>query len=335
MKENIKLSLGPFQGITDQIFRTTYTTYFQGIDHFYTPFFTGIQKDNAKNLQTIEISPLFNNIKTLTPQILSNDAAEIIRFAEQCAKLGYSEINLNIGCPFQRVARKKRGSGLLPYPEMLDTIFTQVFQNISIKLSVKCRFGYHNPDEFFPLIKVFNNYPISELIVHARIGKQLYKGNVDTFLFKKIIPLVKAPLIYNGDIFTVFDFETFEQQFEQIDTFMLGRGLLANPFLASEIKKTEPFDNIKKQKIIREFVFELFDARLKQGRYPQRAIGHMKELWSYLMWSFDEPQQIWRKIKKINDPKLYTEAVEHVFSNHKWVGNGYKTSETEGRDMGF
>ncbi|MDR0969079.1 MAG: tRNA-dihydrouridine synthase family protein [Lentimicrobiaceae bacterium] len=329
MKENLKLSLGPFQGITDQVFRTTYTTYFQGIDKFYTPFFTSIQKDKAKNLQTDEIAPSLNNVETLTPQILSNDAAEIIRFSEQCANLGYNEININIGCPFQRVARKKRGSGLLPYPEILDAIFAQVFQNISTKLSVKCRFGYNDSSEIFPLIDVFNSYPISELIVHARIGKQLYKGTVDTALFEKIIPLVKAPLIYNGDIFTVSDFKMFEQEFESVNSFMLGRGLLSNPFLASEIKEIEQPESFEKQKIVHAFVVELFEARLKQGRYPQRAIGRMKELWSYLIWSFDEPQHVWRKIKKINDPKLYTEAVEYIFSNYKWLGNGYKSSEME------
>ena len=109
------LSLGPFQGITDAPFRNVFKRHFGGVDKFYTPFFTGIHKEtHAKNLQGEEIDPRYNDVETLTPQILSSDAEEILRFAKQCKELGYKEINLNMGCPFPRVANKKRGCGMLP-----------------------------------------------------------------------------------------------------------------------------------------------------------------------------------------------------------------------------
>lgn len=325
---NIKLSLGPFQGITDVVFRNVYMKHFQGIDKLYTPFFTGIQKENAKNLRTDEINPQLNDIKTLTPQILSNDATEIIRFAFQCKDLGYKEINLNLGCPFQRVAKKKRGSGLLSFPQMIQEIFEKVFEAIDLKFSVKCRFGYQSDDEIFPLIEVYNQFPIRELIVHARIGRQLYKGNVNTERFKEIIPLVKAPLIYNGDVFTMADYQNFKNKFPSIDTFMLGRGLLSNPFLASEIKCLTQLESAQKQKVIKLFVDEIFEMRLQQSNQSPRIIGRMKELWTYLMWSFDEPQNVWRKIKKINDVKIYSEAVDQIFQEHLWTENGYVPSKT-------
>ena len=174
-----KLSLGPFQGITDAPFRNVFKQHFGGIDKFYTPFFTGIQKDHAKNLQVEEIDPRCNDVEHLTPQILSTDAEEILRFATQCKQLGYKEINLNMGCPFPRVANKKRGSGFLPYPERVDEVFSALFERIDVKFSVKCRLGYFSPDEIYPIIEVFNKYPLSELIIHPRIGKQLYKGEAD------------------------------------------------------------------------------------------------------------------------------------------------------------
>ena len=62
------LSLGPFQGITDAPFRNVFKRYFGGVDKFYTPFFTGIHKEeHAKNLQGEEIDPRYNNVETLTP----------------------------------------------------------------------------------------------------------------------------------------------------------------------------------------------------------------------------------------------------------------------------
>ena len=89
MMASVRLSLGPFQGITDAPFRNVLKKHFGGIDKFYTPFFTGIQKDHAKNLQGEEIDPRFNDVETLTPQILSTDAEEILRFATHCKELGY------------------------------------------------------------------------------------------------------------------------------------------------------------------------------------------------------------------------------------------------------
>ena len=312
----IRLSLGPFQGITDAPFRNVFKKHFGGIDKFYTPFFTGIQKDHAKNMQVEEIDPACNDIETLTPQILSTDAEEILRFASQCKALGYKEINLNMGCPFPRVANKKRGSGLLPYPEKIDAMLGRVFEQIEVGLSVKCRLGYVNPDEIYPVIEVFNQYPLSELIIHPRIGKQLYKGEADVQRFAELIPLIKAPLVYNGDIVSVESFERIREAVKPVNEFMLGRGLLANPFLAEEIVQVGTQSNLTRTERLHAYVIDLYEDRLRHAGGSPKVLGRMKELWSYLMYSFDEPQDIWRKIKKINALKEYEEAVETVFRDH-------------------
>lgn len=318
--ENTFLSLGPFQGITDAPFRNVFKRHFGGIDKFYTPFFTGIQKDHAKNLQVEEIDPAYNDVETLTPQILSTDAEEILRFSSQCKELGYKEINLNMGCPFPRVANKKRGSGLLPYPEKIEAILDTVFERIELNFSIKCRLGYFNPDEIVPVIEIFNQYPLSELIIHPRIGKQLYKGEADVKRFAELIPMIKAPLVYNGDIVSVESFERISKGVKPVNEFMLGRGLLANPFLAEEIKmdchvaplRSAPHNDNR----LHAYVIDLYEDRLRHAGGSPKVLGRMKELWSYLMYSFDEPQDIWRKIKKINALKEYEEAVETVFQEH-------------------
>ena len=314
--ESIRLSLGPFQGITDAPFRNVFKKHFGGIDKFYTPFFTGIQKDHAKNLQVEEIDPQFNDVETLTPQILSTDAEEILRFASQCKELGYKEINLNMGCPFPRVANKKRGCGLLPYPEKIDAMLSTVFERIDMKFSIKCRLGYFNPDEIVPVIDILNQYPLSELIIHPRIGKQLYKGEADVQRFVELMPLIKAPLVYNGDIVSVESFERIREQVQPVNEFMLGRGLLANPFLAEEIKAS---DSCHCEERLHAYVIDLYEDRLRHAGGSPKVLGRMKELWSYLMYSFDEPQDIWRKIKKINALKDYEEAVEAVFKEHTLI----------------
>ena len=317
--ENVKLSLGPFQGITDAPFRNVFKKHFGGVDKFYTPFFTGIQKDHAKNMQVEEIDPRFNDVETLTPQILSTDAEEILRFASQCKELGYKEINLNMGCPFPRVANKKRGCGLLPYPEKIDAMLGAVFECIDLKFSVKCRLGYFNPDEIVPVIEVFNRYPLSELIIHPRIGKQLYKGEADVQRFAELMPLIKAPLVYNGDIVSVESFERIREKVQPVNEFMLGRGLLANPFLAEEIKGDSRHCERNEVERLHAYVIDLYEDRLRHAGGSPKVLGRMKELWSYLMYSFNEPQDIWRKIKKINALKDYEEAVETVFREHSLI----------------
>ena len=317
------LSLGPFQGITDAPFRNVFKRHFGGIDKFYTPFFTGIHKeDHAKNLQGEEIDPRFNDVETLTPQILSTDAEEILRFAKQCKELGYKEINLNMGCPFPRVANKKRGCGLLPYPDKVEAMLERIFEDIHIKFSVKCRLGYFNPEEIETIIPIFNKFPLSELIIHPRIGKQLYKGEADVERFKALIPYINAPLVYNGDIVSVESFGRISQAVLPVSQFMLGRGLLANPFLAEEIKSMDcfvvpPRNDAKRvserTERLHAYVLDLYEDRLRHAGGSPKVLGRMKELWSYLINSFEEPQVIWRKIKKINALKEYEDAVESIF----------------------
>ena len=338
------LSLGPFQGITDAPFRNVFKRHFGGIDKYYTPFFTGIHKeDHAKNLQGEEIDPRYNDAETLTPQILSTDAEEILRFAKQCKQLGYKEINLNMGCPFPRVANKKRGCGLLPYPDKVEAMLERVFEEIEMKFSVKCRLGYFDPDEIDAIIPIFNKFPLSELIIHPRIGKQLYKGEADVQRFAELIPTIKAPLVYNGDIVSVESFERIQETVKPVNEFMLGRGILSNPFLAEEIRVrlgchvaplcSAPRNDGDEYVIAREerpkqpnltrterlyaYVVDLYEDRLRHAGGSPKVLGRMKELWSYLMYSFDEPQDIWRKIKKINALKEYEEAVEAVFQEHQ------------------
>ena len=309
------LSLAPFQGITDVVYRNVFKKHFRGIDKFYTPFFTGIQKDNSKSLRGEEISPEFNDVNTVVPQVLSNKADEIIRFANQCKSMGYREFNLNMGCPFPRVANKTRGCGLMADPEHTIPMLTEVCNHVDgIKFSIKCRLGYYNDEEIYAFIDAFNSLNISEIIIHPRIGKQMYNGEASLEKFVKLIPLISKPLIYNGDIFDVEKYKTVKKSIENIS---LGRGLLTNPFLAEEIKG---IDNQKDKKSrLHGFVVDLYVERLHHAGGNPKIIGSMKELWKYMMNIFDDPQNVWRKVKKVNNLDEYEESVEIIFNQYNLV----------------
>jgi tRNA-dihydrouridine synthase len=309
------LSLAPFQGITDVVYRNVFKKHFCGIDKFYTPFFTGIQKDNSKSLRGEEISPEFNDVKTVVPQILSNTAEEIVRFASQCKSMGYPEFNLNMGCPFPRVANKTRGCGLMADPNRTIKMLSDVFDGIDgIKFSIKCRLGYYNDEEINAFIETFNSLPFSEIIVHPRIGKQMYTGEASLERFKALIPLINKPLVYNGDIFDVEKYNIVKKSSQSV---ALGRGLLTNPFLAEEIKDIDNQQD-KKQRL-HNFVVDLYINRLHHAGGSPKIIGSMKELWKYMMNIFDDPQNVWRKVKKVNHLDEYENAVEKVFNEHNLI----------------
>ena len=120
------LYVAPFQGITGAVFREIYTQYFTGVDKLFTPFFTGIYKKKNLITRSDELDEMQHNKIPLVPQILSKDADEMLRFGEFCAEKGFAEINWNLGCPYPRVANKKRGSGILPHPEMLSDILSRL-----------------------------------------------------------------------------------------------------------------------------------------------------------------------------------------------------------------
>ena len=320
MAEQTKIYLAPFQGITGVTFRTIYSKHFQGVDKLFTPFFTNISNDSKLPVRKLaELGKPFENGIEVVPQSLSKDASEIIRFATFCEQLGFKELNWNLGCPYPMVANKKRGSGMLPYPEMVEEILAKVMAEISIRFSVKCRLGYNSPEEIFKLIPIFNRYNISELSIHARIGKQLYTGETDLETFQQLSSLVSVPLAYNGDIFSVSDFERLNNHFPAINTWMIGRGLLSDPFLPAKIKGLPIPDDQQVQ--IRKFIEDLYAGYRRQLNDNLAVLGILKEYWKYLADSFNDSHQVFKNLKKVKSFDEYEEAVAFVFREYKWIGS--------------
>ena len=315
MDTKAKIYTAPFQGITGQVFRAYYAKHFRGVDKLFTPYFASI--NNEKRLperKTVELSHLNESGIPIIPQILSKDSNEIIRFAKLIEQLGFSELNWNLGCPYPQVANKKRGSGILLYPAIVAEILEKVFTEINIKFSIKCRTGYFSPDEIDALVPVFNRFPLSELIIHPRIGRQLYSGLADHKKFAHIEKQLKMPVVYNGDIFTKDDFNRLQVQFPSVTHWMIGRGILSDPFLPARIKGLSlPADE---KKHLLSFVEDLYLSYRHSTNDSPATIGFMKEYWRYLSESFEYPHKVLRKIKKTRNFDEYEEVVASVFSNY-------------------
>lgn len=318
---DFNIYLAPFQGITTYSYREVYTQYFKGVNKLFTPFYTGIQKTKGLNKRATELGFTSQNGVEVVPQILSKEADEIIRFVEYCEEKGFQEVNWNLGCPYPRVANKKRGSGILPYPDMVDEILDKVMPAVNIRFSIKCRLGYLNENEILNLVEVYNSHDIAELTIHARIGKQLYAGDVNIDAFSDALSVSKVPVVYNGDIFTSDDLKKYSFRFPQLKSWMIGRGLLVDPFLPAKICGQDIPDSAEQKEIAYLFMMNLYLAYRKKTNDRLQSISVMKELWSFLCYSFSSPGKVFSLVKKTKSFEEYENAVSLIFREYNWLGS--------------
>ncbi len=210
------------------------------------------------------------------------------------------------------VTRKQRGSGLLPYPEAILSLLDFILPQLPLKLSIKTRLGLNHPDELITLLPRLNDYPLTEIIIHARLGKQLYKGNTDPDSFGRCLELSRHPLVYNGDITNPHDLLDLQTQFPSIHKWMIGRGLLADPFLALTIKGHHYSHEQQRAKLM-AFHHDLFTEYQKHLAGPAHLLGRMKQIWLYLATAFPEQQKLWKRIKKTSTIDHYCTTIDAAF----------------------
>lgn len=307
----------PLQGFTDFRFRNAFHKYFGGIDTFYSPYIKLNGKLVIKGSYERDILPENNDTLQVIPQIITNDAEEFLFVAKYVKELGYNELNWNLGCPYPMVAKCGMGSGLIKNTEGINHILERVHNETDIIVSMKMRMGYENPTEILDVFPILEKYPIKNIAIHARIGKQLYKGGVDLDSFQKCLDVSKHKLYYNGDITSVAKFKMLQERFPSIDHFMIGRGLIADPFLPNMIKNDTTEYPRNRFEIFEEFhdtIYRDYDAYL-QGPTPIRM--KMLGFWEYFSESFSNPQKTFKKIKKASNQKHYEEAVKEIFKSEK------------------
>jgi tRNA-dihydrouridine synthase B len=321
------ICLAPLRGLTGAIFRNTYAELFEGIDRAVAPFLTTIEGARIKPNQLKEVLPENNRGMPVVPQILSKTADNFIRLSRALYDLGYDTVNWNLGCPFPRVARKRRGSGLLPHPELVDAFLEDVFAASPVRISIKARLGRQRPDEIFALLPIFNRYPIEELILHPRTGVQMYMGRPDLDTFEKCLALCRCPLTYNGDIESEADFYRLQTRFPKMTTWMIGRGVLSNPFLPAIIKGLNN-DSVNWVERFRQFHDALYERYAQVRHGPAHLVDSMKGYWNYFAASFDKGERVLKLVRKANSPAQYERIVAHFFDHeaHEHALNADRSS---------
>ncbi|SNR70606.1 tRNA dihydrouridine synthase [Lutibacter flavus] len=307
----------PLQGFTDFRFRNAFNNYFGGIDTFYSPYIRLNGKLVIKRAYERDILPENNIGLEVIPQIITNDADEFLFVANYVQQLGYKELNWNLGCPYPMVTKCGMGSGLINDAEKINQILNKIHSESDIIVSMKMRLGYENTEEILNVLPILDTYPLKNIAIHARIGKQLYKGGVHLDAFQKCIDLTKHKLYYNGDITSVAKFREMQQRFPTIDYWMIGRGLIADPFLPSMIKNNTTDYPENRLELFRAFHDTLYQGYGESLSGQTHLLLKMYHLWEYFSTTFNNPHKTLKKIKKAKNIKKYDLAIKEIFATER------------------
>lgn len=326
----MKYYLAPMEGLTGYIYRNAYNACYHPMDKYFTPFLSPKANSGLSFRELNDILPEHNRGLYLVPQILTNQAEDFMRTAMELREYGYTEVNLNLGCPSGTVVSKHKGAGFLEQTDRLDRLLDEVctrLEQIGMELSVKTRLGMTSPDEFPGLLEIYNRYPIKELILHPRIRTDYYKNTPNMPAFRVGFEGSRAPVCYNGDIFTVSDYETLCGDYPKLDRVMLGRGIISNPGLLDRIAAGADSGGVGTGKeTLRQFHQMVYEGYREIMSGDRNVLFKMKELWACMIQIFSDNGKYIKRIKKSQRLEEYEAAVAAVFRELDIMeGAGFRT----------
>jgi tRNA-dihydrouridine synthase len=306
------LRLAPLHGVTNQVFRRAYFRHFPGFDGAMAPFINAVAVNHPAPNHFKDLLPAVNQGIALIPQILGNEAGAFVATAKVLAELGYAEVNWNLGCPYPMVVRKRRGSGLLPYPELVAAFLDRACAESPLPISVKLRLGLRDPAEILALMPILNAHPLKLVYIHPRVGTQMYKGAVNLEAYEAAAALSRHEVAYNGDLKDTETFERLRARFPGVREWMIGRWALYDPFLPGRLRGESP--PADPRALLAAFHDDLYAGYRAVLFGPAHLLDKMKEVWTYIGKSFPRSGHLLERIAQARTPEAYARAVDRVFS---------------------
>lgn len=312
----MKYYFAPLQGYTDALFREIHAKHFNGIDAYYTPF-CRMERGELRWHDQKDIMPERNifltDLNKLIPQIIANTAEEVDFLVPFLMEKGYRRIDMNFGCPFPMIAKKQKGAGILSCPDKVETVLLAMNKYKDCQFSVKMRLGMTDANECLQILPLLNDANLKQITMHARLGKDQYKGELDYDAFEKFYSQCKVPLVFNGDIVDVDSCAQITTKYPQLDGVMIGRGLLQNPFLVEEIINESVVPSAEKSKRLKKFVTDLADgySNVMSGGDLQ-LVQKLSSYWEYLLPDLEH--RLRKKILKSRKLSDYNSNVMEALS---------------------
>ena len=309
----LKLYQAPMQGFTDFTFRKVFSEVFGDVDKYFIPYLSYGKGREIKKSSLKEVFPENNVARPAVPQVLFSDVNELFDLVGILVNQGYPEINLNLGCPYPMATNKGRGAAWLEKPEALRETLSQLYrQRLQVNFSVKMRAGMSNDQDFKAIVGVLNQFPLTEVIFHPRTASQMYDGKANPVLFAEAVSLINHPLVYNGDLFSMTDFQDLQTLLPEQNSWMIGRGLFTDPALPMKLKGhvSKAKELLRRKKEFHDRLLESCSARLEGSGH---ILMKMNQFWTYFSESFENPRKVLKLVKKSGSLPKYNAAVVEIF----------------------
>lgn len=285
----------PIRGFTDMAYYNAYFTFFDGVDAYFLPYFSVEDKLRLNgNLLSETLK------KRMVPQVLCNSIEELsvlLRFFEP---YGFTEININVGCPYPMVTRRGRGAGLIAQPGIVAEMVHYINDHYPFDVSLKVRLGLTEKTDIYPFLSHIENLKLKRIIVHPRTAKQLYRGKPFVSEYFKIVKEFPGfDFVYNGDIISENIFAELQGLIPAQKSWMIGRGILSDLYLPQKLQKiNQPYGAILDQKI-KSFLLLLFENIKLDSSDSGHSLNRMKAHFFYLKDMFPTMKSYFKKIEKI------------------------------------
>lgn len=276
----MKIYIAPLAGVTDYTFR--------GILDDYKPdlMFTEMVSINALEMENEKtLNQILRIREGEAVQIFGKDVDKMVYSAKYITeKLGVKHIDVNAGCPVNKIIKNGYGAALLEDPDQIKRILCEIRETIpeDVDLSLKTRVGYKGLKQHKLVGKIAEEAGCKHITIHGRTREQMYSGTANWDLIKEVKESVNIEVIGNGDIFTAED--AYERvKHSGVDGIMLARGICGNPWLIQQIReKFETGDVI--MEVTPEMRLDMAIRHALQGKLDNPNKKFLFELRKHLCW---------------------------------------------------
>ena len=313
--KKIPVLAAPLQGVTDNVWRMAQHEVFGGVDAYYAPFMR-VERGEIRRKDLRDVEPERNADITLIPQILACQPDHALMMVDALKQMGYSRIDINLGCPFPPIALHRKGSGMLAYPELTEALFKALATVDGVEYSVKMRLGWDQPDQWHDILPLMDILKPVNIAVHPRIGKQQYKGELDIEQFEALLAASPWPVVYNGSLRTPMDIEEVVGRYPSLAAVMVGSGLAANPGMF--VPDATPDD-------YRRFHDLLVDGYIEQLNGGEaQLVRHLQDIWQTFLPGTNH--KLFKAIRKSRNLDQYHNAASAALAD---VENALRPKEEE------
>lgn len=303
LKNNILVA--PMAGITNKVFREI-TNKYGG------PGAIGIEMVSSKAVEykdkkTISMIETYEGENPRIVQIFGADVESIVyaaKFLEPYADI----IDINAGCPMNKIIKPGAGAALLSNLDNLEKILKAAVNTVKIPVTLKTRIGYNKKIIIDDVLEICEKCGVSALTIHGRFLEQIYSGDVDFDIIKRIKEKANIPVIANGGIFTL---EDANKMFEKtnVDGIMLARGIVGNPHLIKDIINGKEHYVSNKEKV--ELLKEHYKL-LKEYRGEERASREIRKFIAYYTKGFELASFARKSMATVIDEKSFNILIEQL-----------------------